>query len=161
MDKPFFLITIIRLLRIVCCERSVILWRISWDLKGMLCTGSARVPSCYWDKHRLLPGIEPSYPQLIASLLYKKGQYLQNQGTFFDNGSKNRGDPAACDPQFSRFFQLAIQTSAGSSGISCSSTSISRRSPIRLAPQEASKLSIFSMAPQKRSYSRLPMPTAP
>jgi hypothetical protein len=64
----------------------------------MLCTGLARVPSCYWDKHRLLPGIEHSYPQLIANLLYKKGQYLQNLGAFFDRGSKNQQDPAACDP---------------------------------------------------------------
>ncbi|MCX0498360.1 hypothetical protein D3M71_03975 [Erwinia billingiae] len=67
VDKPFFLITIIILLRIVSCERSVILRRISWDLNGTLSTGSGKYSSCSWDNNRLLPGFKHSYTQTIAT----------------------------------------------------------------------------------------------
>ncbi len=160
VDKPFLLNRIMPLSGIVCCERSVILWRISWDQNGMLCTGGDRCLSCSLDNNRLLPGIERSYPQLIAKKTHDLGLYLQNSVRFFDPKG-HREAIQRQDRQFSNVFQPRIHSSAGSSGISCSRTSISRRSPSRSAPQAVSSASIFSMAPQKRSYSRLPIPTAP
>ncbi|KAB8312748.1 hypothetical protein EH228_05390 [Erwinia endophytica] len=93
VDKPFFLHRIIDLSRIVCCERSVILPRISWDQKMELFTGTGKYESCYWDNNRLSPGIKQTYPQLIAGKMNKQGHYLQNYRGFYYVGSQNQRLP--------------------------------------------------------------------
>ncbi|HBC81341.1 MAG TPA: hypothetical protein DC012_05135 [Escherichia sp.] len=58
------------LLRIVCCERSVIPHRISWDQKGGLCTGETLNKPYTVDNYRLINAFNQSYPQLIARSLH-------------------------------------------------------------------------------------------
>ena len=69
VDNPNHQNKINKLGRIISCERSVILYRISWDQNALLYTTQKVINGYSLDNYRLISPFKHSYPQLIARSL--------------------------------------------------------------------------------------------